>query len=169
MRVPYIFFILLVIVAASVVLCGKAFAEDAPTTNSLAFVNTASAEKLNILEAVALNAAEATRTITIVPRRDWAKLRVWVFYTYSAATTVTTAMSCSLDTSQFGTPQTRAVTAGASTLSDLVDTKTTSAADQDYFFDFDVRGCRTVKLVFGGASADGSDLVNVQVAAITGV
>lgn len=131
------------------------------------FRNGASTNARNILEGVALNATAADRTIT-VPTEGFSKLRVLVFYTYSAATTVTAQVTCSYDGTTYARVTSRAVSSGTATLSLVADEYTTSAADADFMIEYDVRGCKTVKVLFGGASAGAGDLVDVQAIATAG-
>lgn len=140
----------------------------APVTEVLRFTNSASTNKYNMLEGVALNAAAGTRTITLATSRRWPTLKVNVFYTYSAAGTVTMVTSCSIDGTNYATVQSGSIAAGVRTLSDLTDTKTTGAASHNFQVQVGVKGCESVQLLLGGAGAGAGDLVDVQVAAITG-
>jgi len=143
---------------------------SAPITRTTPFTNSTTRSR-NILAAVALNATASARTITLTKGDGGlraSKLLVGVFYTYSAATTVTAQLSCALDGTNYAIRQTRAISSGTATLSNLTDSKTTGAANHDFMLEFDVRGCEAVKILFGGASADGSDLVNIQATTIVG-
>jgi hypothetical protein len=143
-------------------------------TKAQAFRGTTAAAPHNLLNQIALNVTAASRTITLSlgnmpagrPGDGFNKLRVFVFYTYSAATTVTALFSCSLDGTNYGSLLSRSIVSGASTVSVVTDTYTTGGANADLQYEYDVRGCASVQIVFGGASADGSDLVNVQAVAI---
>lgn len=128
----------------------------------------------NALSGVALNATAATRTLTasfdwqktnLAPYTKW---RVSVFYTYSAATTVTAVFSCSQDGTNYASLTSRSISAGASTVSIVTDTYTTSAASADIMLEYDIQGCRKGKIVFGGASAGSGDLVTVDWVAVVG-
>jgi hypothetical protein len=153
----------------------SATAQADERTDVLFFRRAASTNKHNLLEAVALNGAAATRTITLTlgdsnpgSAKGWSKLRVSVFYTYSAATTVTAQLSCSQDGTNYAILQTRNCSAGTCTLSDATDSKATGNADRQPMMEFDIRGCQKAKVVFGGAGAGAGDLVNVQAVAIAG-
>ncbi len=141
----------------------------APKTSTLNYSNASSDNVYNLLEGVALNAAAAARTITVSTKQLWAKLVVPVFFTYgTSATTVTAQFKCSTDGTNYVLLQSRAISAGASTLSDMVDTKTTGGVDQDFMLEYDVRACRSVQVVFGASGPGGSDLINVQATAVSG-
>lgn len=140
---------------------------QAPLLRYSDFRNGASTTAQNILEGVALNATAATRTVTL-DTDGFAGLRVLVFYTYSAATTVTAQATCTYDGTNYVRITSRATSAGAGTLSLFADTYTTGAADADFSIEYGVAGCKRVKVLFGGASADGSDLVDVQAVAYVG-
>ena len=145
-----------------------ALATGAPKTDTTVYVNPASTNRYNLLEGVALNAAEATRTATVHLRRRWPSIKVNVFYTYGSATDVTATLKCSIDGTNYAVIQSRAISAGVATLSDLVDTKTTSAASHDMQIMYGVAGCERAQVVFAGTGAGGSDTVNVQVIAVAG-
>jgi hypothetical protein len=129
------------------------------------FQSGTSTNKYNLLEGAALNASVGSRTVTINPSGTFTKLNVAVFYTYSAATAVTLTMSCSMDGTNYAGRQTRDISSGAATLSSLVDSKTTSASNQSFMVEYDVRGCEKVKIVLDGTGAGAGDLVNVQATA----
>jgi len=131
------------------------------------FRNDVSVNPRNILAAVALNASAAARTITL-SSEGFSDLRVLVFYTYSAATTVTAQATCSYDGTNYVRITSRAITAGASVLSLFADTYTTGGASADFSLEYSVSGCRKVKVLFGGASAGAGDLVNIQAVATVG-
>lgn len=122
--------------------------------------NTASTAKLNLIEAQATNGSPA---VTIPLGKAWEKLRIAIFVTYAASTAVTLATTCSLDGTNFAKVQTRSISSGTATLSDLSDSKTLGAADQDYMVELDVRGCESVKLTLGG---DDTDVANLQAVAV---
>jgi len=145
-----------------------AVAEDAAKTATLNWKNTASANAFNLLEGVALNAAAGTRTITLATQARWAKLRVYTFFTHNAATTVTSAFSCSLDGSSYARLTARNIDGATATVNLLTDSIAV-AANTDYMLEYDTRGCESVRVVFGGASAGASDTVNIQAVSISGV
>lgn len=124
----------------------------------------------DLLDGVALNAAEASRTLTLdLTTGDtlsaigkFSKVEVFVSYTYSAATTVTATATRSIDGTLYCRRTTRNTVSGASSVFLQGDTYTTGAADADFSLEYDVRGLSSLKIVFGGAGADGSDLITVQ-------
>lgn len=128
----------------------------------------------NALSGVALNAAAALRTVTasfdIKPGTPapYTKWRVSVFFTYGAATTLTSVFSCSQDGTNYASLTSRSISAGASTVSIVTDTYTTGGASADIMLEYDIQGCRKAKVVLGGASAGASDLVTVDWTAIVG-
>lgn len=147
-------------------------------TSAVAMANDAvkasTIHTLNALDNVALNASAATRTVTATFQEGatrvspYTKWRVSVFYTYSAATTVTAVFSCSIDGTRYASLTSRSITGGASAVAVVTDTYTTSAASADIMLEFDIQGCRKAKLVLGGASAAAGDLVDVDWAAVAG-
>ena len=156
---------LVVLLSASIAGAGQAY----PVRN------TASSNVLNVLEGVALNAAAATRTIniplgTILPEprsRGFNKIRVSLFLTRTAYTTVTAQFSCSHDGTNFARLTTRTCADGACAINLQSDTRTTSVSEE-FTLEYDVRGCSDVRVLLGGASAGASDLVDAQVTAIIG-
>ncbi|KKN71046.1 hypothetical protein LCGC14_0424630 [marine sediment metagenome] len=134
-----------------------------------------SAGSHNILSGVALNASPAARTITLTlgamppggQGSGFDKLRAFVFFTQSAASSVTALFSCSLDGTNFGSLTSRKITDGASALSIVTDTHLTGV-DADLAIEYDTRGCAKVKILFGGAGAGVGDLVDIQAVSIGG-
>ena len=157
-------------------LCTSQALSYAPRAQVKRFVREASSNDYNVLEAVALNAAAATRTYTVsagaltdAPSDGFAKLVVVIDYTYSAATTVTVTPTCSLDGgSTYASETSTSIAAGAGTVSVYSDTYTTGGANAVLRLVYDVSGCTHYKLVFGGASAGAGDLVDVQAALVVG-
>lgn len=115
----------------------------------------------------ALNAAAATRTVTAILTHDgttsgrpvYSKLAVTAVYVYSAATTVTVQFSCARDGTNYGRRTSTSTVAGASTIYAETGTYTTGAASINLDLEYDVRGCASVQLLFGGAGAGAGDLV----------
>lgn len=147
-----------------------AFAQGVAPPTRVAIVNDG-------LSGVALNAAAATRTLTLTlytgtkAQPEFAKVRLGIFYTYSAATTVTVLFSCSMDGTNYAQVMARNVSGTTATLSKLTDSWTTggaSATDPGLGPEFDVRGCLKAKFLFGGAGAGSGDLVTVDAAMIAG-
>ncbi len=129
-------------------------------TNGGGYQNGSSANKANILEGVALNAATALRTITL-NTEGLSRIKVLVFATRAAYDSITAAFSCSRDGDNYAPITSRAISAGDSKVSVMVDTITTSVS-VNYLLEYDVVGCHSVQVLFGGASAGSSDLANVQ-------
>lgn len=129
------------------------------------------------LNGVALNAAAATRTVTVETSRfqqgrgdvaAYAKLRLGIALTQSACTTVTSAMTCSYDGgTTYYTRQTRACSSGTCSTYDMTDSNAVSGAET-FELEYDIRGCTNVKVLLGGASCGGSDTVITQTVLIVG-
>lgn len=128
------------------------------------------------LDGVALNAAAATRTVSATLTNDgettgnavYSKWLVTVDFTYTAATTVTAQFTCALDGTTYGRRTSTSTASGASTIYAETGTYTTGAASIILNLEYDVRGCKAVKLLLGGASAGASDLVDVTWVAVAG-
>ncbi len=130
-------------------------------TSTTRLTNPASTNKFNFLEGVALNATEATRTVTVELGGRWDKLRLALFLSRTAATSVVVTPSVSLDGTNFAPMTSRSISGGASTVSELVETKSVSG-DDEFHLEYDVKGLESVKFVLSGASAGGSDLIDAQ-------
>jgi len=120
-----------------------------------------SSNEFNMLEDVALNAAAATRTLTLTVPSAAHKLRLAVFLTRTAATNVRITPTGSFDGTNYAEWTSRSTLAGVGTLTDFYDLHAVSG-DKDFATEYDVTGLKKVKLVFSGASAGAADLVNVQ-------
>jgi hypothetical protein len=120
------------------------------------------------LSNVSLN---ATQTLTIPIQKSWAKVRVGVAYTYSAATTVVATPSCQQSTGgTYYQKTTRACTAGACAVTKQVDTYTTAGASANIELEYDVRGCLNFKVVFtAGGSPAAADKMTTQTVGIVGI
>lgn len=152
---------------AALLVAPAAFAQQAPNTR-VQITN-------NILSGVALNAAAGTRTITAnnyyagTPTQPaFAKARLSIFYTYSAATAVTVVFSCSADGTNFAQMTARDISGSTATISALTDSYTTGAASKDLMLEYDIRGCAKVKWLLAGTGAGAGDLVTVDLALIAG-
>lgn len=157
-------FLLFFMLAIAVPLQAQAAARSPKT---LTYKHT-SGGSVTLLNGVALNATESSRTITL-NTDGWSKLRVYLYYTYSAATDVRAVFSCSMDAgANFALLQTRAIASGVATLSDFVDVKSTGSANQLIMLEYDTRGCDKTKIVFSGTSAGAGDTVIVQATSIAG-
>lgn len=122
--------------------------------------DTSKTNDLSIIEGAATNGSP---TVTIPLDRAWAKLRLFTFVTFAANTYVTIKVECSLDGINPAVVQSRAISSGTATLSDLSDYKLLSAADKDFMTEYDVRGCMDVKITLGGDNTDVADLQAVVV------
>jgi len=140
------------------------FAQKAPTTNA---VRLQVGGAFNLLDAVALNATEATRTITVTTNRAFSKLSVVSFLDRTAATDLQIAVFCSLDGTTYGSKQTRSIAAGTATLSNFTDSKAVSA-DVTIETEYEIKACESVKLIYSGTSGGASDLVTVQATGVAG-
>lgn len=127
------------------------------------------------LSGVALNAAAASRTVTIyladLPSgrnsRGWGKLLFGVQYTYSAASAVTAQFTCSYDGTTYYRRTTRSCSSGTCTLYEQTDSNPVSAS-QDFEIEYDVRGCAAVKILLAGTGAGAGDLVTTQAVIVAG-
>lgn len=160
--------LLLLLASLHVTLSSARAGARAPVTEVLRFTNASSTNKFNMLEGVALNALEATRTVTLTTGRRWPTLKINVFFTHSAASDVTMVMKCSFDGTNYAVVQSGSIAAGVRTLSDLTDTKVTGGANQSFQTSVGAKGCESVQLVFDGTSAGAGDLVDVQVVGVSG-
>lgn len=148
----------------------------APQSKVQWLTKDSSTNDYNLLEAVALNATAATRTITVpisqVQSRageGFEKLVVGVEFTYAAASTVVLTPTCSMDGgSTYFSETSTAIAAGAGTVSLYTDTYTTGGASASFRLVYDVSSCTHYKIVFSGASAGATDLVDVQAALVVG-
>ena len=115
------------------------------------------------LTGVALNAAAATRTITVTPAQQWGRVLLTVNYTYSAATTVTITPTCTDNTALTkGSVVAGTLSAGVITDVALSRSWTTGAASANFQWSFDVAGQASCAFVLSGASAGAGDLVTVS-------
>lgn len=150
---------LIMIVFAVLLLPSFALARRQGTDPALQYRTDAGS--VNILSGVALNAAEANRTI-VLNTNGWAKLRVAVFFTYSSSSQLTAIFRCSFDGTNYARIQSRKISDGASTLSSFTDVKATSSTNQDFIIEYSVKGCVRSKIVFAGTPAGAGDLITVQ-------
>lgn len=131
------------------------------------FENSASVNHANQLEGVALNASAGLRTVNIKLFKSWRKIKIAVFLTRSAATTVTCALTESYDGVNYVIPQTTDYGLDPNTLTNVAYSKPVSASINLSWM-VDVEGVENLNLVFAGASAAGGDLVNVQIIGVIG-
>ena len=150
--------LLLVAVPAQAVLTTKVV--NVGSSQVLLVQDTSKTNALNIIEGSATNGSP---TVTIPLDRAWAKLRLFTFVTYAANTYVTVGVQCSLDGTNYGAVQSRAISSGTATLSGLSDYKALGGADQDFMTEYDVHGCMDVKITLGG---DNTDVANLQAVAV---
>jgi hypothetical protein len=132
-------------------------------------INASSANRFKMLEGVALNAAAATRTLTLSPEGQYVKALILVDLSWTAAADVSITPSASLGDSTVTAPMTVAVTAGDGTITivDRVDIKAVSADDQ-FLVEYDIRGMNTLSLVFAGTSGGASDTIDVYATLVAG-
>lgn len=146
----------------------------------------ASSNKMNLLDGVALNASASSRTVNRSlcpgqPGKDsecYTKVRLNIFFTHDSATDVEVAFSCSMDGgSNYATLTTKACSSGNCQVFLRTDDNDTSgsgndedssAGDEDFSLEYDVRGCTDWKAVVSGTSGGASDLVNLQATAYGG-
>lgn len=148
----------------------------APPAQVQRITNDASTNKYNKIESVALNATAALRTLTVevaqVKRTTgdgYEKLVVVVDFTWAAASTVVLTPTCSIDGgSTYASETSTSIAAGAGTVSPYADTYTTGGASAVFRVVYDVSGCTHYKIVFSGASAGATDLIDVQAALTVG-
>lgn len=130
---------------------------------------------VNLLNAVALNAASANRTLKLQTAAQIASLvsvfgqvTIAVQYTFGTASTVTATCLASLDGGlTYNAIQASTVVAGVDTLNDYVASKTTGSANHNFCFTIPVKGYTNIEVVFSGAGAGGGDLITVQATAST--
>lgn len=121
-----------------------------------------------MLSGAALNAAAASRTMTLTVDGNWAKLRLAVAYTYSAATSVTLTPTCSLDGTNYDSYSTRGCSSGACEVHTMTDV-VTGTANFNKIFEYDIKGCDFFKVVFsGGGSPGAGDLITTRAAFVAG-
>jgi len=128
----------------------------------------------NLLEAAELNGTAATLTLIFDlslgdanNKAQFAQMKMVVAYTEVAATAVTAVYYCSVDGTTYGQITSRAVGAGAGTLSAY--TETVAAATSTVLAVIDVAGCAKFKVIFDGTGSPGAtDLITVQAAATAG-
>lgn len=142
-----------------------ALAEEAPVTRVDIRDNAISAGALNAAPTLTIDLAQQGHPGVF---SAWSKARLGITYTWAAATTVTTAFYCAIDGTNYTQVTSRSVAGGTATVSALTDSITTGGASQAYMLEYDVRGCKKAKWVFGGASGGASDLVTVDVALVAG-
>lgn len=120
------------------------------------------------LSGVALNASAATRTITIVPAQQYARVLFTVNFTYAAATTVTITPTCTDSASTTkGSILSGNVASGVSTDVAYTRSVATGSASMNFQWNFGIAGEHTCSFVFAGASAGASDLVTVSATLVT--
>ena len=158
-----VWILLLALLAPSVAMA----APSAPTTRTKWFPNASSTNRFNLLEGVALNAAAATRTITVTLNNKYSEIKVIIDLTRSASTDMTFAFSGSFDGTKFGDVTSRKISTGVTTISQMTESNP-GTASRTLLITWDVLGLNAAKIVFGGTAADGSDLVDVQVVAVVG-
>jgi hypothetical protein len=106
------------------------------------------AGKTYLIEDVGLDRDEAARTILLnTAAHD--QLYLVIFYTYSTATEVFVKVSCSRD--------------GTEPAPLAQETLLTDGSNQRYLLTYDVKGCKSTRVLFGGSSdANSADVITVQ-------
>ncbi len=150
--------------ALCLLLPALARADDAGFNTSRLF--TASGEAL---DDVALNASSATtRTATVRLNSQYTMATVGVYFTWAAASAVTSTCYKSIDAGARWLRVTAgSISSGTRTLSLLGDSLAVTAS-VDYGLEYDVRGADYFKCVFSGAGVGASDFVDVQIKAVVG-
>ncbi len=117
-------------------------------------------ERFLVLDGVAADAAEASRTITL-PTHGMSRLVLQVEFTRSAGTAVTLTPSYSLDDgANYCRMTSTTISLGTGTLSQYTDSRTTSSTES-FGVTYDVAGMDYFKVVFAVTSGGSSDLLTV--------
>lgn len=128
--------------------------------------NTAcSAQHCKLLDAVAANAAAASRTFEI-DTAGWVKATIQVDYVYSAGTAVTLTCQGSLNQgTSYASITSTSVGAGTGTVTAYVDSFAISAASANFLLEYDVRTLDRLKCVAAVTGGGANDKVTVYAAA----
>jgi hypothetical protein len=107
-----------------------------------------SAGRTNLIEDVSLDRPESSRTIRL-NTAGRGQLYLVIFYTYSTATQVVVQLNCSID--------------GTTSIPRPVEKLETEGRNQRYLLSYDVSGCKSTSVVFGGSNdANSADVITVQ-------
>lgn len=113
------------------------------------------------LDAVAATASEANRTFTI-DCSDETSIDVAIDYTYSAGTSISLTPTGDIGDGTYRNITSRAISAGAGTLSLFADTIEPAASSLGFTATYDVSRAKNFKLVVAVANGDGSDLITAK-------
>lgn len=118
------------------------------------------------LSAVALNAAAATRTVTLTLNQRYSRVLFTVNYTWAAGTTVTITPTCTDSASlTAGSILSGTLASGVST--DVAYSRSFAVtASANWQWNFGVAGQHQCAFVFSGAGVGASDLVTVSATAV---
>jgi hypothetical protein len=106
------------------------------------------AGKTNLLDEVSLDREEESRTI-LLNTAEYDKLYLVIFYTYATATDIFVTLTCSASNAEYAPHSKEPLQSGGT--------------NQRFLLSFDVRGCRSTKVVFSASDdASPSDVVTVQ-------
>ena len=123
--------------------------------------SSCSAANCKLLNAVASNAAAASRTFTI-DTAGWAKTVLQVNYVYNAGTAVTMTCTASLDGgTTYASITSTSISAGAGTVTAYVDTFAISAASANFLLEYDTRVYDHLKCVAAVTGGGASDTITV--------
>jgi len=119
-----------------------------------------------LLDAVAANAAEASRTqiINVVGQAN-CSLLAWITRVAASALTVTIAASLD-DGTTYGDIQSMSVSGGTGTLSDMTWSKAVSA-DKGIIIDLPVAAYTHIKVIIGGTGGGATDKLTLQASAVS--
>lgn len=110
-----------------------------------------------------LNATASARTLTLDLNQNYRTLYLAVAHTNSAATTVTMAVTVSLDGTNYFTRQREST----GTLTDFPTLSNAVSGDEDFLVELDVAGLKSINIVFSGASAGAGDTVAITATAVS--
>lgn len=152
---------------------------------SVAFADVASMKShefdqaAEVLDGVAMNAAAATRTMTLPTRYRYSKIKVGISYTTSACSDLPIVVTCATDSAGAidGVTTLRSCSAGSCDFLPITeyycrDAGSYACATGENNLEYDAQGCYEMVVVVGGASGgtacDGSDLVDAVAVGLVG-
>ena len=126
---------------------------------------TCALEQCELLNAVAANAAAASRTFEI-DVTGWVKATIQVDYIYTAGTAVTMTCTGSLNQGlSYASLTSTAITAGTGTVTAYVDSFAVAAASANFLLEYDVRTYDKLKCVAAVTGGGAADTITVYAAA----